>query len=536
MKKTLPILLLLSACASVTSPTGGPKDETPPTLEFSSPTNNQKNFKGTTLELSFSEMIKLKDPKEEILITPSPGKDTKFTAKKNKLIIEPQNLWLENTTYSIAFRDGVQDLNEGNAAENLRLAFSTGPIIDSLMISGKIKETFSEKAPDKITVALYQNDTFNIYIHTPTYFTKCNKEGLFSIQNLKPGTYFVYAFDDKNKNLKVDSRTEKFGFKTVPILLTQNTDSVSLQLISIDARPLQLTAVRHTDKTSMVRYNKGLDSIRVTSEKFVPFAYGDNTNEIIFYHNFTDTDSIKTTLFAIDSLGQKNDSVIYIKHSNTKMAQESFKVSEVLESYDHIKRIYTHKLSFNKPLQSIQPDSIYIRFDSLTKTPIPIKNYSIDTIRHTIKIDTEIIPLDTASTNPKFPLSLIYAKGSFVSTTQDSSKQITKQIKFLKEEETGLVSVKVETTNAHFILQLVTLDDKIVYEARNTKQHTFRFVKAQDYKLRYILDRNGNGKWDPGNFITGTEPEEIFYYKSDEGKFSFPIRANWEYGPLLLKF
>ncbi|HNT50036.1 MAG TPA: Ig-like domain-containing protein, partial [Cyclobacteriaceae bacterium] len=101
MKKTLPILLLLSACASVTSPTGGPKDETPPTLEFSSPTNNQKNFKGTTLELSFSEMIKLKDPKEEILITPSPGKDTKFTAKKNKLIIEPQNLWLENTTYSI---------------------------------------------------------------------------------------------------------------------------------------------------------------------------------------------------------------------------------------------------------------------------------------------------------------------------------------------------------------------------------------------------------------------------------------------------
>jgi hypothetical protein len=61
-------------------------------------------------------------------------------------------------------------------------------------------------------------------------------------------------------------------------------------------------------------------------------------------------------------------------------------------------------------------------------------------------------------------------------------------------------------------------------------------VKAQEYKFRYIVDRNGNGKWDPGNFIMRTEPEEVYYYKSEEGKYSFPIRANWEYGPLMIKF
>ena len=139
-------------------------------------------------------------------------------------------MWQENTTYNINFRDGVQDLNEGNPAENLRIAFSTGAIIDSLIIAGRVKETFSEKAPDKITVALYQSDTFNIYNHTPTYFTKCNKEGVFSIQNLKPGTYYVYAFDDKNKNLKVDSKTERFGFKTLPVMLNQNADSTLVLL------------------------------------------------------------------------------------------------------------------------------------------------------------------------------------------------------------------------------------------------------------------------------------------------------------------
>lgn len=536
MKKLIPILFLAYGCASVTSPTGGPKDETAPQLEYSTPANNQKNFKGTELELTFSEPIKLKDAKEEILITPSPGKDTKFVVKKNKLIIEPQNIWQENTTYNISFRDGVQDLNEGNPAENLRIAFSTGPVIDSLIIAGRVKETFSEKAPDKITVALYQSDTFNIYNHTPTYFTKCNKEGVFSIQNLKSGTYYVYAFDDKNKNLKVDSKTERFGFKTLPITLTQNADSTLISLIAIDARPLQFMAVRHTEKTSRVRYNKGLDSVSIISDKVIPYSYGDNTNEVIFYHNLINDDSIKTKMFAIDSLGQISDSTIHIKRSETKMAEEGFALKEILEFHNHQNRIYTHKLSFNKPLQSIIPDSIYIRYDSATKKPIALNNYIVDTIRHTIQIRTETITIDTSTAKTKLPLALVYAKGAFISNVGDTSMQITKEIKFLKEEDTGLVTIKVETSQTHFILQLVTTDDKVVDEIKNTKEHTFKFVKAQEYKFRYIIDRNANGKWDPGNFVTRTEPEEVYYYKSEEGKYTFPIRANWEYGPLMIKF
>lgn len=536
MRKLIPILFLAVGCATVTTPTGGPKDEAPPELEYSVPANNQKNFKGSELELTFSELIKLKDAKEEILITPSPGKDTKFIVKKNKLIIEPQNPWQENTTYNISFRDGVQDLNEGNPAENLRIAFSTGPIIDSLIIAGSVKETFSEKAPDKITVALYQSDTFNIYNHTPTYFTKCNKEGEFSIQNLKSGTYYLYAFDDKNKNLKVDSKTERFGFKTQPVILTENTDSLRVSLIAIDARPLQLTAVRHTEKTSRVRYNKGLDSVAITTDQPIPYSYGDNTNEIIFYHNLTSIDSIKTRMFALDSIGQTSDSIIYIKRSETKMAEEGFLLKEISETHNHQKRIYTHTLSFNKPLQSILPDSIYVRYDSVTKKPITLNNIVIDTIRHYIRIKTETIPIDTSTAKSKLPLALIYGKGAFISNVGDTSKQISKEIKFLREEETGLVSVKVETSQTQFIIQLVTTNDQVVDEVKNIKEHTFKFVKAQEYKLRYIIDRNGNGKWDPGNFLFRNEPEEVFYYKSEERKYSFPLRANWEYGPLMIKF
>jgi len=209
--------LMLVACASQTTPTGGPQDEIPPVLMSSNPKNGQRNFKGKTLELNFDEDVKLKDPKEEILITPSPGKNIKFTSKKNKIIIEPEEDWKDSTTYSLSFREGIQDLTEGNPAENLRLAFSTGNEIDSLSINGSVHETFSEKIPEKITVALYQSDTFDIFNHTPTYFTKSDKKGKFSIQNLKAGIYYIYAFNDKNKNLKIESKTEKFGYLTNPI-------------------------------------------------------------------------------------------------------------------------------------------------------------------------------------------------------------------------------------------------------------------------------------------------------------------------------
>jgi len=214
MRVPISILLVLFffQCARQTQPNGGPKDIAPPELLSSNPANGEKNFQKNTIELTFDEFVKLKDPKEEILITPSLGTNTKFIAKKNKVIITPENKWIDSTTYSIAFRDGIQDINESNPTDDLHLAFSTGPIIDSLRIFGSVSEVFKDQIPEKITIGLYQSDTFDIFKHKPILFSKSDKSGKFSMPNLKAGKYFIYAFDDKNKNQKVDSKTECFGF------------------------------------------------------------------------------------------------------------------------------------------------------------------------------------------------------------------------------------------------------------------------------------------------------------------------------------
>jgi hypothetical protein len=354
------VLILIYACASVTMPTGGPPDEDPPELISSNPVNNQKNFSGHDLEFVFNEDIRLNNAKEEILITPSVGKDTRFVARKRKVIIQPELPWQPNTTYNISFRDGVQDLTEGNPAENLRLAFSTGPIIDSLTLKGKLSFALTEKIPEKITVAIYQNDTFDIFRHQPIYFTKSTKEK-FSIENLKPGRYFLYAFDDKNKNLRVD-RNERFGFKTQPIELPLHKDSVELALVNVDARPIKVTAVRHTDLGTRIRFNKLLESLKVSgvSPSQSLYSYGENSSELIFYHQFNTRDSLPARIIARDSVGNTFDTLINIKYSNIKTALSGFTFKEIYSSVDISVRTFTHQFQYTVPVKAINPDSIYI--------------------------------------------------------------------------------------------------------------------------------------------------------------------------------
>ncbi len=541
VSKAILVLLptLLAGCASVTTPTGGPRDEAPPELIESNPANGQKNFKGKSIELTFNEDLKLKDPKEEILITPSPGKNNTYTVKKNKVLIEPENRWEENTTYSITFREGIQDITEGNPADNLRLAFSTGPTIDSLSIEGSVAFTFSEKIPEKITVALYQSDTFNIFNHTPTYFTKINKEGLFSIQNLKGGTYYVYAFDDKNKNLKVESKTEKFAFLSTPIFLFENKDSLKLNLIMVDARPPAITSIRHTNETSYIRLNKNADSIKIVLDKSKALAtFGDKLSELVFHHAFETNDSLKVNLFMLDSVQQALDTTFYIKHTETKVAKESFSLKELSSNYNLQTKNFKHEVSFNKPITHINLDSIYIKIDSLTTLNFTQQDIFIDTLHHSLSLVTKIeVPQEEETNNKKKEKPYLrIGRGSIISYQADSSKSITKEISILKEDDTGLVSGRVETNEKNFIVQLLTINDVIINEVKNQKEFSIKFLKPDTYKVRIIIDSNGNGKWDAGNFLRKIEPEKIFFFKSEENKYSFPIRANWEYGPLVIKF
>jgi uncharacterized protein (DUF2141 family) len=527
------VFIGLSRCATMTQPNGGPKDTIPPTLIHAVPENNQKNFKGKTLTLVFDEPVKLKDPKE-IIITPSPGKGINITSKAKTVTIEPKFPWKDSTTYSIAFREAVQDLSESNPAENLHLAFSTGPVIDSLRVGGIISFVQKETIPDKITVAIYQSDTFNIFKHQPVYFTKTNKTGNFIIENLKPGLYFIYAFDDKNKNLKVESQTEMFGYLNQPVELSSNIDTLKIRVLNIDSRPLKLTSLRHNLNMSKVRFNKPITNfaIKFNTQDRMLNTFGDNQTEINIYHNEI-KDSIPLHVQVQDSIGQTLDSMVYIKSSSTKAIKDAFKFSLTSVTIDQETGSVKGSAQYNIPLQTIRPDTIWIQLDSSNIIALKPKDIAIDTARKQASFQCTIDKkLLLSITNP----ALYIVKAVFISIESDTSKAIRYPIPYLKPEEEGSLSVELKTRKTSFITQLITKDYKVIQSVRNTANFTFKNIPPLEYKLRVILDPNHNGQWDPGNYYNRQEPEQIIYYKTESGKYEFPIRANWEVGPYILRF
>lgn len=535
----LPLWYLAMSCATQTTPQGGPKDTIPPTVVKYYPAENSKNFKGKQIEIEFNEALQLNNPKEEILIIPSLGKATQFKLKGNTLIIEPELPWRDSTTYNINFREGVKDLTEGNPAKDLRggeekdlhLAFSTGPLIDTLSISGTIKDALTPDIPKNITVALYSADTFDIFEDIPEYFTKSNIEGKFSLTNLKSGKYHVYAFDDKNKNLKVESRSEKFGFHADTVHLDSAHRGMEIALVNIDTRQLKLTSRRNQSNVNVIRFNKSTIDYEIVSDTNILSYYGVAQAEIIAYYPDIDIDSLQVGIRAIDSTEQILDTLIYIKRDQNERIKEKFTAKASDANYNLETNILSYTIDYTKPLASINHDSVYMTYDTVLVVPLKFRSMKIDTMFNRITVN-EMIPFDSLPKSPKITFAPTY----LVSVEGDTTKTFSSTMKLFDSPSTAVLIVEVQTNEPHFVIQLVNGANKVVDQVVDQKKITFKFLTPEPLKVRAIIDRNANGKWDTAIYPRNREPEKIVYYLNSEKKTETPLRANWEVGPLIFKF
>ena len=354
------------ACARQTAPTGGPKDTIPPTLINSIPKQGQVNFKGKTIELTFSETIILNNPKEQLIITPTLGKDFSFKTKKNQVILTFDSDLKDSTTYSINFRDAVQDITEKNPAQRLKLAFSTGNYVDSLSIDGTAYDLLRNVDSKDATVALYQLDTFDIFQHKPIYVTKSDSKGKFKIENLKPGIYFLYGLEDKNKNLLADSKSEAYGFLRDSIHLTENIQDVRLPFIHLDARPLKLTSARPYGTYFNIKTAKNLTSYKITTseDEHIISSFAEDQANIRIYNTFEGKDSVSTHFAGRDSINNFIDTTLYVKFSNRDVKPETFELSLNRFNVIGTKGFIQGQIKFTKPVLKVNYDSIYYSIDS----------------------------------------------------------------------------------------------------------------------------------------------------------------------------
>ncbi|MDE6556550.1 MAG: Ig-like domain-containing protein [Duncaniella sp.] len=220
---------MLAACASMGRPEGGERDYDPPVYQRSNPMPGAVNFKSNHISVYFDENIQVEDAMNKVVVSPAQNTTPVIRGNGHRVTVELRDTLIPNTTYTIDFADAIKDLNEGNVLDGLAIDFSTGPEIDSLRISGMVFQAENLEPAQGMLVGAYNAERFSDTTLTKLPFeriAKTNQLGQFTLRNLKPGTYRVFAVDDVNRDYRWD-RSENIAVYPEPVTPTAHQITVS---------------------------------------------------------------------------------------------------------------------------------------------------------------------------------------------------------------------------------------------------------------------------------------------------------------------
>lgn len=555
---------LLISCASPASPTGGPRDTIPPIRLHTTPDNKTINYNDLTLLMEYDERIKTDKIKDQLIITPLIQAEYEYILKKNTIKLTFEEPFLDSTTYTLNFRESIQDITESNPTKDNKFTFSTGSYIDSLSITGYVKELLTYDTLKKITVGLYKSDdTVNIFNGSPYYFTELEEDGTYFIENIKNGKYLLYAFNDDNKNLRLETDSEAYGFLKDTISLDSGLMVKNIDLIRLNLSEFKMMTALSSGKYFDINFNKYITDYTVTpldTNLHVFTNLAKENKSIRFYNNFTDIDSVQISFNAIDSISNQLSDTLYVKFIKSSRKKEEFKMSINPEINNSIEPSREFEIKFTKPIISANTDSIYFQYDTTriymihdsilvwNKTKdhltfqIDLDRSKADTIiarknrqklieKDSLKSEQEKVQVkkqidkNKKDTTPKINsgLQLFFGTGSFYSADNDTSTTTGYNYKFTVPEENGIQQINIQTNYSSYIVQLLKENFDLVRETKNQKSFKLKNISPGKYKIRILIDTNNDGIWSPGNMQKQIEPEPVYIYPE-----LLIIRADWE--------
>lgn len=566
---------LLAACASIGTPSGGPRDEEPPVFVRSNPAPGALNVDRNRLDIYFDENIKLDDAFNKVIVSPPQKNTPMVSANGRHLTVDLKDSLLPNTTYTIDFADAIQDLNEGNILDAYAFDFSTGAEIDSLRISGIVLEAKSLEPAQGMLVGAYSIDEDSVVSALrPDRVTRTNQLGQFTIRNLKPGAYRVYAVNDVNRDYRWD-RSEDVAFLDHTVTPYAVSIEVTDTLRSWDGgdslatRPG--TAFMPNDLL-LTHFNEGFQAV------YLKDKLRDERRKITVRLS-APVDSLPTLTIvkgpdtgreaASWSLLRKNatlDSLEYWITDPRVLATDSLKIAMRYLRTDTTDRISwaTDTLDFvfrepkakkKKPeAQDTVPKTEFMAFTSVLPTnhdvnlPLIFRaNEPIDSIdpkgyRLEVQKDTvwSVIPgveLVPDSLDPLMRRTLAYKwePGGHYRLTVDSAavhnvyglwnNRMEHEFNVKKLEDYATLTLRVTGCDTlPMVAELVDRSDKVVAIRPVTDGAArFEYLAPGEMYARLYIDADSSGTWTTGNLAERIQPEEMYYYPK-----KIALKQNWD--------
>lgn len=520
------IILAFAGCANVSSPMGGPEDETPPKLLSSIPEQGQTNYKSQSIFLTFDEWVTTKNIESDIIITPRITGSFKSRVKKNIVEITFYEPLEENTTYAINFGPTIQDITNSNVAESLNLSFSTGPFIDSLSISGTIKSLLDQEPAEKILVALYSDqDTTNILNGVASFINKTDTTGYYQFVNLPPGNYRVYATKDKNRNNRADSQNEAYGFFPDTIRLNSNVQNIDFSIQRLNTTDIRKTSARHFGEYFDITFNKAFTDFEILNQENLYYRPEGNDKMRFFRNNLNYGDTLQLIYQVRDSLNTTLQDTVGLYFSQSKIDKSDFTIA-IEPGAPQVVPGDTLIFKFSKPVVGYNLDSIQLKIDSTEVISLNEDSFKFN--QYKTELNTGL-PLSNYLKSNRPLLNFTLKPAAFISADNDSSELLKKEFKLTDANETAIVQGQIITSAAHVIVQLLNANTLKVVKQSFEKNYRFDYLPAGRYMVRVIHDRNNNGQLDIGNILTNETPEEIHYYFDTYYQSKvIEVRKNWE--------
>ena len=565
------------SCANIGNPSGGPIDKTPPIFMRSNPTPNAVNVKDRKIEIFFDEIVTLKDPSTKIIVSPAQTEMPRMSALGRKVTVELVDSLLPNTTYTIDFSNSIQDNNEGNAIDNFAFAFSTGSVIDSMRVSGYVLDSRTLEPMQSVVVGLQSNLADSAFHKEKLQrVALTNDRGQFTIRNVSPGSYHIFALKDLDRDYKFGNPTEDIAFLDsiiVPSIGSREAaDTVYNDLNEIDTimratRPayfpndILLSMFNEDRKSQYLANNLRVDSTRIS----LTFAAASDTlpslsivgrndvpdqwytlersltNDTLTYwirppHLVSaDTLMVATTYLRTDTASNLSWGTDTLKFTFQRQKAKKKKKNEETDSLEQIRFMELHPLA-NGTQEVYAP--------LLLQTGTPIERYSREAfhLQRKLQNDTTFYPAeiksialrDSTLSRRDLMLKVDWEPGAAYTLAVDSlamtdiyglqTKPLKVDFNVRKMEEYGNIVFNIPAVRDSAIVELLDGTDKVVLHTpvKNHRAELLNLLPGK-YYARLFIDRNGNGKYDTGNYDMHLQPEETVYYPG-----AINLKKNWD--------
>lgn len=564
------LLVVVYSCANMASPNGGPYDEKPPKFVSSVPLPGQVNYKGNRVEIIFDELIQIEKPSENVIITPPQLELPVVRASGHKAVVELKDTLKENTTYTIDFTNSISDNNEKNIIENYSFAFSTGATIDTLEVSGVLLNAANLEPMPGITIGLHSNLEDSAFVKVPFLRTsRTDERGRFTVRNIAPGTYRIFALNDVNRDYKFDQPGEEIAYAdslVIPsFVLTTRQDTTWRDSITVDtirtvgythflpddialrlfkekfARQYIMKPERTQENRFTLRFNTTLDTIPLPIPlNFTPADsswYITQRIEEGAAAHFWLTDSMvwKQDTLRISLTYPKSDSlnVLRPQTDTLQLVMRKRPAEKKRRKKDEVEPILFLGMNVKAAGSMDIFDTISIVFDE------PILNLSKEQIFMDQKVDTLWTPVDfdfyPDSTNALgFFVKRPWKYGEEYRLEIDSATihsiygkwndDVSNEFKIKKEDEYGHLYINISGVDTTAFVELLNSSDQPVRKRRvKDGGALFMDLKPDKYYARLVVDVNNNNVWDTGNYANKQQPEVVVYYPK-----AFNIMQNWQ--------